>query len=198
MPTPEYPLLIGLAGRAQVGKDTVGARLCDTHGLRRLAFADPIKDMVAAMLGMERHVLDAYPKEMELPYLGVSPRALYQTLGTEWGRETIGRDVWLKLAGRQWLLACCDSSFVGMVITDVRMSNEAAWVRAAGGVVVHIERTAATPVRAHISEMPLPVLNGDYRLTNNGTVDELYRRLDDLIGLLAYGRLPGQSPRVLL
>lgn len=198
MPSLEKPLLIGLAGRAQVGKDTVGARLCDTHGLRRLAFADPIKDMAAAMLGVERHVLEAYPKEMELPDLGVSPRMLYQTLGTDWGREMIGRDVWLKLARRQWSLACRDKGFAGTVITDVRMSNEAAWVREAGGVVIHVERTVATWVRPHVSEMPLPVLNGDYRLRNDGTVDELYRRVDDLMTLLAYGRHAGQSPRVLL
>lgn len=198
MPSFEKPLLIGLAGRARVGKDTVGARLCETYGLRRLALADPIKDMVAAMLGIERHVLDAYPKEMDLPDLDVSPRALFQTLGTEWGRETVGRDVWLKLAHRQWSAACRDSGFAGMVITDVRMSNEAAWVRKAGGVVIHVERAAAAPVRQHVSEMPPPVLNGDYRLSNNGTLDELYRRVDDLMRLLAYGRHTEQSPRVLL
>lgn len=178
------PLLIGLAGRARSGKDTVGQRLCETHGLWRLAFADPIKDMVAAMLNVDRATLDDYPKEMDLPALNASLRKVYQTLGTEWGREFIHRDVWVRLVARQWDMARRNGGFSGAVITDVRMCNEASWIRQQGGVVIHVEREQREAVRTHISEMPLPVLNGDYRLSNNGTLDELYQRVADVMRLI--------------
>lgn len=189
-------LLIGLAGRARSGKDTVAERLSAGYGLQRLALADPIKDAVAAMLGVERVVLDAYPKEMEIADLGASPRKLFQTLGTEWGRETIGRDMWLTLIGRRWRHVIRQPHFSGVVITDVRMSNEVAWVRNNGGVIIHVEREARDQVRPHVSELPLPVLNGDFRLSNNGTLDELYQRVDDLMKLVVRVQAAGRSPKV--
>lgn len=193
------PMLIGIAGQARSGKDTVGSRLVDDYGLQRLAFADPLKDMVAAMLGVARADLDRFPKEMPLPLVGMSPRALFQTLGTEWGRDLVHRDLWVRLAQRQWQLAQRDDGFAGMVITDVRMENEAAWIRDEGGVVIHVERAQRETVREHISEVPLAIdFKRDYRLRNDGTLDELYRRVDDLMRLLAYGRRATESSRVSL
>lgn len=178
------PIMVGLAGRARSGKDTVAEHLRARHGLQCLALADPIKNAVAAMLGVSRAVLDEYPKEMEIADLKASPRKLFQTLGTEWGRHMIDRDMWLTLADRQWRQACRNRDFIGLVISDVRMANEAAWVRSHGGVVVHLERATRERVRPHVSELPLPVLNGDFRLSNDGSIDELFRRVDDLVPLL--------------
>lgn len=188
------PILIGLAGRARTGKDTLAAHLRQAHQFETVALADPIKDAVAAMLGITRAELDSYPKEAEIQGVGASPRKLFQTLGTEWGREMIGRDLWLTLAERHWMSVCRRRDSVGLVVTDVRMPNEAAWVRRLGGVVIHIERAGRSAVRQHVSEIPLPVLNGDFRMRNDSTIDELYRRADDLMRLVRIGRGHEASP----
>ena len=81
------PLLIGLTGRARVGKDTAASFLANDYLLKRYAFAQPIKDAAEAM-GFARSVYDNDDmKERVIQGLGVSYRRILQTLGTEWGRS---------------------------------------------------------------------------------------------------------------
>ena len=46
-------LLIGLAGRKGAGKDTAAEWLCFHADVERIALADPIKDGLAVMLGID-------------------------------------------------------------------------------------------------------------------------------------------------
>jgi len=91
--------LIGLTGPAGSGKDTVARLLCEQHGFVQMAFADPLRAMLKAGLGLtdeELHRRDL--KEAPLEWLGKSPRQLLQTLGTEWGRQHVHPHLWLELA----------------------------------------------------------------------------------------------------
>jgi hypothetical protein len=139
------PLLIGLTGRARVGKDTAASFLANDYLLKRYAFAQPIKDAAEAM-GFARSVYDNDDmKERVIQGLGVSYRRILQTLGTEWGRS-LNPDFWLLLAKLQWEQV--KRQGVGMVISDVRFANEANWIRSEGGLLIHIDG----PVRADVSE----------------------------------------------
>jgi len=60
-----------------------------------------------------------------------------------------------------------------VVVSDVRLTNEAEWVIARGGVVVRIERTGIGPVNNHASEALLPVALVGATLGNNGSLIEL-------------------------
>lgn len=173
--------LIGIAGLAGVGKDTAGLYLQDRYGLRRMAFADPVKRLVAELLGVSVGVLESTGKELPIEGLGRSPRYLYQTLGTDWGRNMVHPDLWVRLLSRDYSIVQRQSGLNGVVITDCRMPNEAAWIRQQGGTLVHVTRSAAPSVRQHESEQGLDVESGDRVLPNDGTVGELYARLDDLV-----------------
>jgi hypothetical protein len=173
--------LIGIAGQARVGKDTAGLYLQDRYGLRRMAFADPIKRIVAELLGVSLGVLETHPKEDPIYGLCCSPRYLYQTLGTDWGRNMVHPDLWVRLLEREYTMVKRHPSVHGVVVTDVRMENEASWIRGQGGVVVHITRQAAPVVRAHESEQVLEVVEGDRVISNDDTVDALYCQMDDLV-----------------
>jgi hypothetical protein len=61
-----------------------------------------------------------------------------------------------------------------MIVGDVRFANEAAWVRGMGGIVLHIERGKAQPVRAHASEAGVQQLPGDLRIFNESSLDSLH------------------------
>lgn len=176
-------LLIGLAGKARVGKDTAGDFLEREYGLKRYAFAQPIKKAVEVMFSLSPMFLEGELKEQDLDTLGRSPRYLMQTLGTEWGRKMVHPDVWLK-AGEMWLenqvLACdlADVPFHGAVITDVRFENEAQWIREHGGVVLHIYRDDAIQVNEHVSEAGVQLQGDvDYMIENNGTVEQFHQIL---------------------
>lgn len=168
------PKLIGIAGKARVGKDTTANFICKEFWYERYAFADPIKAALGA-LGFPREIYDTDEmKERVIPEFGVSYRKMAQTLGTEWGRG-LHQNFWLLLAKRKWesLHEFCP----GLVITDVRFENEAQWIREAGGTVFHV----VGPARAwtqegtskHASEAGIERLPDDVIISNVATLDFL-------------------------
>lgn len=173
-------VLIGFAGPAGSGKDTAADYLCDAYFMLRLAFADPIYRAVAAMLDTGVDDVKAH-KDMVLPDLGVSPRALLQVLGTEGGRS-LDPDLWVRFAERD-AKAMKDRALgrAHLVVTDVRFENEADWIRGSGGLLVHISRPGRDPVREHVSERGILFADGDGLVDNDRDLAHLYRQLDRLV-----------------
>ena len=163
-------LLIGLCGPAGCGKDTVAGFM---PYFDRYALASPIKDMISTMLGVDRSMWeDREWKEGTVPWIGKSPRQMAQTLGTEWGRTHVDRDLWLKLALRRWD-AVRASANPRLVITDVRFDNEALAIISAGGTVWKVDREGVAPVAAHSSEKGIDprLITGSVK--NYGSLDAL-------------------------
>ena len=172
---PQAPL-IGIAGRARSGKDTVANFIVAAIGGYRYSFADPIRAMLAP-LGVD--MSDPYwqaRKEEPIPALGVSPRRMMQTLGTEWGRQLINPDLWLIMAHQRLL-----QNGPGMIISDVRFDNEAAWIRKHGGRIIHVIRPDTKAVEAHASEDGIEMQDTDARLFNSGTLEELQLSVRELL-----------------
>lgn len=177
------PLLIGLTGYAGSGKDTVREILEHRHDLDGLAFADPIRDMLTALFescGVKTDwITDRSLKEEVIPEFGVSYRQMAQELGTAWGRG-LHTDFWLRIAAAKIAMYSKYES-PGVVISDVRFPNEAAWVKAQGGVIWRIIRPGVEPVRAHASEDLIASLPYDYVIDNRGTIDNLIHATDAAI-----------------
>lgn len=173
------PLIIGFHGKARAGKDTAAALLRSMIGGYQYSFAAPIYSMIRAGLGID--INDPYwqqHKESPIPaYGGKSLRQILQTLGTEWGRCMIHDDLWVTRA-KEVLIA----RGPGMIISDVRFENEAAFVRKHGGVVVHIRRNQAPRIHDHASENGIAIEPADFILDNNGSIDDLEHKLFELFG----------------
>jgi hypothetical protein len=191
------PLIIAFAGHAGAGKDTAAAYLVERYGFVQAAFADPIRSM-ALILMEEAGIDDAWltertMKESAMPGLGVSARALLQTLGTEVGRH-LSRDLWTRHMGLRLGLEA--SSYEGelwprqpvhdrIVISDCRFENEAQWVKRYGGTVIRLHRMQAGTVRDHVSEAQVMSLPADVDIHNHGlTVDGLHALLDGAMATL--------------
>lgn len=164
--------VIGIAGRARTGKDTCADFLAGYLDGYRYGFADPLKAMLVP-LGID--MTDPYwteNKEREIPLFERSVRYMMQTLGTEWGRQLIHPDIWVRVAEVELGLRGD-----GMIISDVRFDNEAEFIRRAGGTVIHLTRPDAPTVEAHASEAGIKQSPRDKYIINDGTVDELYVKL---------------------
>lgn len=177
--------IIGITGKIGCGKDTVADIIAKVYGFHRMSFAAPLKRGVCAMFDLEPELLERRDtKEKVIPWIGKSPRQLMQTLGTEWGRELVSQDIWLKCAYQQ-LLKARASGFPGVVISDLRFSNEAYFVRdmhqdGMPGRILHIERpTHHLDVPTHASESGVAFLPGygDFKLVNDGGIDDLLARV---------------------
>lgn len=153
--------IIGLAGPKGVGKNTVARLVAPANRWVHAAFADPIYQAVQFALNIPRETLeDRAAKEEPIGWLGVSPRHLLQTLGTEWGRKLVRDDLWIKLMERR-LEKFQQYAVEGVVITDVRFENEAALIREKGGEVWHLRRDGFRWEGGHASEAGIEVKDGD-------------------------------------
>lgn len=172
-------ILIGLTGPARSGKDSTGEVLQRRGGFYRYAITKPLKAMLEC-LGVGLDDWSDAKKELDIPWLGagVSPRYLAQTLGTEWGRNLVHRDLWLLLAQR-WTETLAPDERV--VVTDVRFDNEADWIRESGGELWHIQRTDRTEVLKHSSENGVRRFDCDRVVSNNGTLEELDLRVCEIL-----------------
>lgn len=180
------PKLIGLIGRAGVGKDTVRQMLVDEYGFDGIAFADPIRAMLGALLDMVHqhhgHMTQRELKEQPIPTLDVSYRELAQKLGTEWGRNLVDPALWVRvLAARVAAMRSMGAHHI--VVSDVRAANEAHWIVQNGGELWHIVRPSAEPVREHSSEADVDIVAlGSRRIDNSGTLDALWLAVSDAMG----------------
>lgn len=123
-------MLIGLLGRAQSGKSTVAKMLVEEFNFIRVAFADPLKEMLitAGMVTSE----EVYGQKTEMS------RFLLQKVGTEIFRKQIDPLYWVKEAsGRIENLLVCG---VSVVVDDVRFPEEAEAIKQMEGGVIKIER----------------------------------------------------------
>jgi hypothetical protein len=166
------PALIGLTGRAGAGKDTLADHLVSSFGYVKYSLASPLKNGLNATFGFTpEQWTDRAWKEEVIPWIGRSPRQLAQTLGTDWGRELVAGDIWLRCAGN--FIDTLPKGCPGVVIADVRFNNEALFIKHRGGVVCQITRPDVEAVSAHISEAGVALHLLDATLTNNGSMETL-------------------------
>lgn len=171
--------VIGICGKARVGKSTVAEAIMRMGGgAYTYSFADPIRAMVKAAFGVD--ATDAFwqrhKEDPQTLFCGRSLRYVMQTLGTEWGREFIGPNLWVDLAAD-----VLSVRGPGMVIADCRFPNESAWIRSVGGLLIHVARPDAPGVRAHLSEAGIAREPRDPLIVNDGTLEELYEAVHDVI-----------------
>jgi hypothetical protein len=168
-------MLIGLCGAAGSGKDTVASILSETAQFYRVAFADPLYEMISIVTGLLTEDLeDREMKEAEIDWIGKSPRQLLQTLGTEWGRNMVSETIWIDIATRRIDRLLADGRNVA--VTDVRFDNEAAAIKAAGGEVWQVVRGEGC-VRGvsmrHASEAGIAPTLVDRVIGNWSTIEKL-------------------------
>ncbi len=171
----KYPV-IGLTGVAGCGKDTAADTLREKHRFLKLSFAEPIYDMISIATRAPVDVLKTRAgKEVALDRVGASPRLMMQKLGTEWGREMISPELWIKNLDSR--LSDIDSrvGILGLVISDVRFQNEVEYIHELGGEVWRIDRfdnSHAIPSN-HASEKP--PLGVDGLIVNSGSLEQFQK-----------------------
>jgi hypothetical protein len=203
-------LIIGICGLIGSGKDTVADYLVNVHGFRRESFAGTLKDAVAAVFGWDRILLEGRTKasrewreQVDLWWsqrLGqeITPRWVLQYWGTEVLRRGFHDDIWIASIENK-----IRNSPDNVVLSDCRFPNEISSLRSIGGIIL---RTCRGPEpewynfalqenlqqseqakwelikrKVHVSETAWIGTDFDHVLDNNGSMDELYAQVDNLI-----------------
>lgn len=184
-------MLIGLTGTAGTGKTTAARYLRNHHGFKGFAFADALKTGIESMFDVSIETLEMmHSKDDIIPGLGTSLRKLYQTLGTDWGRNMINTDIWVNLLHKQI------ERYPGskIVITDVRFENEAQYIRDQGGGIIHLLSNRATPTRKHSSEHGVAAPDNEFCASASNGIAGMCAELNHIIELITHGPLHNPTP----
>ena len=204
-------MIIGICGFIGSGKDTIADYLVNEHNYIRESFAGTLKDAVASVFGWDREAVEGRTKEarewrekvdpwwaarLNMPNL--TPRLVLQLWGTEVGRQAFHNDIWI--ASLENKLRKTNGN---VVVTDCRFPNEVQAIKDAGGIVIRIKRgpepewydlavqenmhnseTAKWELikrKVHASETSWVGLDFDAVIENNGTLEDLYASIKDLV-----------------
>jgi hypothetical protein len=193
--------IIGITGMAGSGKSTVAGILEDRFGFIEESFADPIRRFAVSLCCTSHTDLEKVKEQPIHGLCGVSPRVFMQKMGTEFGRDMISPDIWIRAlesrmdrmrrfvddfdprrssAAAEWWSPKLASGQLKIVVSDVRFANEAAWIRD-HGELWHLAR-AGKSVQKHISESGVALTDRDRSLDNDCDLERLAARVAALIG----------------
>jgi len=197
-------MIIAISGLIGSGKDTVADYLVNLHEFRRESFAGNLKNAMCEIFGWDRDMLEGrskssrewreqvdewWAKRLDMPHL--TPRWVLQHVGTDVIRGHFHDDMWL--ASLENKLRKTDDD---IIISDVRFKNEVKMLKDLGAVCVEVtrgERPAwyqyaldddtkkLETLKVHRSEYDWIGTDFDATLDNNGTLDELYKQVEELI-----------------
>lgn len=173
--------IIGLTGFAQAGKDTFAESLVHNHGYVRVALADAVRNALYALNPTVRSSFDGrilVELQTLVDIVGWSRaktehenvRELLQRFGTEAGRDIHGEDCWINIAKAK-IEALAPQN---VVVTDVRFPNEAEFIHSLQGEIIEIVRPDFERLNDHDSEQSLPAEVINWRVSNNGTIEDLW------------------------
>lgn len=205
-------VIVCMSGKAGSGKDTVADYLVSKHGFQRMAFADPLRDIVQLVFVLDHDsVWDRKLREFPLKnlpnYIELgkicgsefisnktaiesvgnikdenywSVRKLLQFIGTEMFRNLINRDTWVMNFTQRM------EPGVNYVISDCRFLNEYEWIKNKfGGKILFLDiiRKGCDGVKVGLEnhESERYKLPSDITIENNGTLEELYIKITNLI-----------------
>lgn len=161
---------------------------CGVMGSGKSTAIKCLKDIQHAPITLHKFAQTLYDIQEDI-YWRISPvhtrpddfvkdRKLLQWLGTEWGRETIDKDLWTKLWFRNVKTILEEYPNYFVVCDDLRFDNEAVLVKNLGGIIIKIDSDKAnqridTNLSGHKSESGVNLSYIDYIIENNGSIDDL-------------------------
>ena len=166
-------MVIGLIGKAQSGKTTVGNHLINKYNFTKFSFADPLKEMLinAGLITYNEAYVEKTPRSREL----------LQKIGTNIFREQVEYDYWIKAAQKR-IRILFEDGFNNIVIDDIRFPNEADLVKGYNGFLIKMEREDFIDTTAgtiHPSESLVDSIKSDYVIrAKSGEIDKILKGVD--------------------
>jgi hypothetical protein len=175
-------IIIGITGKKGSGKDTVADFIANEVPTRfynrKTPIAEKMKEIARTIWDLSyAQIRDPALKEVVDPRWGLSPRQIMQTFGTDVGRA-IHPDTWIRHCLRE--ISHTNRIYPGshFTIPDVRFLNEAKALReysepGVQTILVRVIRPDLKSEDTHSSEQEMDLIEVDYTIVNNGTLEDL-------------------------
>lgn len=184
--------VIGITGPKRAGKDTSALYLKSMFDYEPLAFADPMKDILCLTFGISRETLDDFKNNpstskilgdkysSEYTYeFTTDMRQVLQRFGTEAMKKHFGTDVWAQKLVQDALMWDMEN----VVVSDLRFLNEYEYLKEHSDTltIIRIHKDSKEEEDSHSSEQEYKQIQADYEISNNGTLQELYNKLNKIM-----------------
>ena len=195
--------IVGFAGQMQNGKDTAADYMFEKikskwADVERASFADNVKRIFCETFNVDRSFVEEWKTKSEVPEGFDSPvRQGLQQIGD--GFRKIQGEIWIELAFRNRVRSA--------IFSDVRYINELKKIKEVGGTTVLVWRPGhenedpngseaqikplvdwlarLAPFNATETTETNPPPEGveyvDHFLVNDGSIEDLYRKVDDIV-----------------
>ncbi len=182
-------MLIGIIGGKRHGKDSIANYLKLKYNYETYAYAKPLKEICKLLFHLSHEQLYGTLKEVVDPRWNTTPRILLQSVGTDLFREQLSKvipelntnNIWIK----HFELWYKNNKMNDVVVADVRFEDEIYAIKSNGGKIIHVIRDLDI-VDEHISEQIHKTYKADYVISNNGTLENLYNKVDKMIEDLSH------------
>jgi dephospho-CoA kinase len=185
-------MLIGLFGQKRVGKDTIADYLSEKYGYKQMAMATQLKEACTVIFGFSYEQLYGDLKEVVDERFDITPRRAMQYLGTDVFRKhiksiipNIGENFWVNRVEDKIKQLRSENPTINIVVSDIRCANELDMISRLGGIIIKIERPNLHLLYEpdmHESEAGILNITGyDYSVINDGSIEELHRKIDDIL-----------------
>lgn len=187
--------IVSLSGLIGSGKDTLAGFLVADHGFVRVSFSDALKDVVAALMGWERELLEGRTEESRAwrntvdPWwstrLGyeITPRQALTGVGTDALRRHFHPDIWAIRMQKTLEQA----SGLDMVVSDTRFLNELHLLKSEGAYLVGIHRKIPTWVAQFYENMEWELRGQDLNLTYSADREEISKIVQHVLDTCNFG-----------
>lgn len=181
--------IIAFTGPGGAGKNTAAEALATQWHTNEVAFTAPLYDMAAAALGPTPEQINQLKQQGDKAI-----RAMLEQLG-DVVRNTIRPDYLIvRLVDTLRELEDSQDTPELAVITDLRTEEEAYWVRAMKGLVIHVSRPEGTSDSEHSTNQPITMEQGDGYLLNVGTEEDLTKTVCAIVrGWMTFNSAVGQN-----
>lgn len=169
-------ILIGITGKAGVGKDTLADKIIERYGGVKLGFADSIKNACKELFQLSHEQLHIREeKEKKDPRWDKSPRELMQILGTDLLRNHFDENIFIKSTLERIKKLSIKNEII--IVSDCRFENETQMIRNLNGIIIHLTRPKVKHINNHISENTLKIFVKDIELINNSSIENLIEKI---------------------
>lgn len=179
-------MIIGVSGLARSGKDTLAEYIQNKlkdYKVIIMPMAKPLKEGCRYMFGFDDRHLYGELKETYMDEYGKSPREIMQLIGTEFGREMICNDIWVKINYRYYTELQKKYNNLIFIVPDIRFPDEADYIRSKGKLIFIDRKSAGLKgsTSKHKSENNDFRLESDLSIDNNKELCDYYKEIDKFI-----------------
>ena len=198
-------MLIAILGKKSSGKDTFSNYLLNNHGFIKYAFGDPLKKGIQCFFNLsEAQLNDERLKEEIDERWGVSPRKLFQIIGTDIFQKSIYDFIpdlklnnqnqnqikghWVYLFKEWYLNEIKKNPNVKVIVSDARFLHEIKTIKELNGKIIKIIRPIDKNKNINLNDShqseneinDIPAEMIDNIIYNDKTIDDLYSLIKNI------------------